>query len=381
MLRTLALLLVVSASSACTLALILDEPPRATFIPPRETVLPTRWVQDMPLVQVVLEGAGPYEFLIDTGSSATILSQRVAEETGLEPLAGVAVAEGAHGDRVGSSDLRRVKELEIGPCRFREVAVLVLDLEPLRKSFQVPFDGIVGYPLFMDTTWTIDYPEQQVRLGARGLAAPDGVEILPLPPRSARPDLLLQVGDVSHSFLIDSGSNDAISLRGDAERYRFREPPVFAEVTGSITGNLTLQRIGRLLDPLQLGGHRIVSPLATIDAEGQRLGSRILKNFEVTFDPRRDRVRLRRPSGAPILVDGVRGTGAFMQRHDRHWEVFHVVEGTPASRAGLAPGDRVLGRSDVFDADGARREAVMYRITRGDTLPMDVRVDVVDLVE
>lgn len=366
------------AFGGCTLELALDEPPQTTTLPRGETVLPTRWVQDMPIVQVVLDGRGPYEFLIDTGSSATIVSRQVADAAGLEPLAGAAYAQGAHGDVIGSTDLRLIDLLEIGPCRFRQTAALVLDLEPLRRSFSVPFDGIVGYPLFMQTTWTLDYPAQQVRLGARPLGPPDGQEILALPPRSPRPELLVPIGDETHRFLLDSGSNDALSLRGGVDQYAFRELPVFAEVTGSISGNLTLQRIGRLDAPLRLGRHEVAAPLAAIDAEGQRLGSRIMKHFEITFDPRRDRVRIRRETDLPVRLDGIRGTGAFVQRFDERWEVFHVVNGTPASEAGLTPGDRVLRRSESTGGH-ADRESVVYRIQR-DGAETDVRVPVTDLV-
>ncbi len=382
MLRLLALLLPLSlpALGGCALELALDDPPRSVSLPAGETVLPTRWVQDMPLVQVALEGRGPYEFLIDTGSSATILSKRVADEAGLEPLAGVAYAMGAHGDVVGTSDLRRVETLEIGPCRFHDTAVLVLDLEPLRRSFQVPFDGIVGYPMFMETTWTLDYPRRQVVLGTPPLDPPDGREILPLPPRSPRPDLLVPLGDATHRFLLDSGSNDAISLRGGVGEYVFREFPVFAEVTGSISGNLTLARIGRLSDSLRLGEHEIENPLASIDAEGQRIGSRILKHFEITFDPPRDRIRIRRDPAEKVKLDGIRGTGAFVQRYGEHWEVFHVVHATPAERAGLRPGDRVLRRTDVpGEHHDSPRAAVVYRIER-DGAERDVRVPVEALV-
>lgn len=379
MLRRLALLL--PLLSGCTLQLALDEPPRALSLPSGETVLPTRWVQDMPLVQVVLEGRGPYELLIDTGSSATILSRRVADEAGLEPLGGTAYAVGAHGDVVGSTDLRRVRSLEIGPCRFEETAVLVLDLAPLRRSFQVPFDGIVGYPLFMRTTWTLDYPARQVRLGAPPLGAPDGDEILPLPPGSPRPDVLVPLGDATHRFLLDSGSNDALSLRGGVGEYVFREFPVFAEVTGSISGNLTLARIGRLDGALRLGRHVVETPLAAVDAQGQRIGSRILKHFEVTFDPPRDRLRLRRDGDDPVVVEGIRGTGAFVQRYGERWEVFHVVHATPAERAGLRPGDRVLERTDVRGDDPeALRSAVVFRIER-DGAEQELKVPVEQLVK
>lgn len=321
-------------------------PPRATRIPPRtEVVLPTEWLEDYALVATTIEGRGPYRFLLDTGASATVVGDHVARALPGMLDSGAIQVRGAHGDLTPADALLHVRTLALGPCEFRDLHVLVLDLSSVSAMLGRTLDGILGYPLFADCTLTIDYPGAEVRLSAEPLAAVDGAEILELLDTRV-PRVVLGFEDVDRVFLLDSGSGGAIDLQG-APDLAFAARPVSANQSGSISGLLALKPVGRLAGSVRLGRHLLDQPIVSLENDSQRFGTQVLRHFRVSLDARGRRARVTRPCPAPVLFPPVRGTGAFFTAADDGWSVLSVLPGTPAAAAGLRAGDRVLAINDT----------------------------------
>jgi len=113
-------------------------------------------VKPLVLVPAFVNGRGPYEFVLDTGASATVLSPELAsvlrlETTAAEPMTGAGGMLQATLGRVGS--------LTVGNGALQDVAVMVADfLGELGRVVGTPLDGILGYNFLRHFRVTLDYP-------------------------------------------------------------------------------------------------------------------------------------------------------------------------------------------------------------------------------
>lgn len=117
------------------------------------------------LLSVSANGQGPYQFALDTGASATVISAALAKELGISRAPASRMC-GAGGQVQGSAGM--LESFELGKARSEGLQVVVADfLGPLSRTLGAKLDGIVGYNFLRQFLITIDYPKGIVRL--RGL--------------------------------------------------------------------------------------------------------------------------------------------------------------------------------------------------------------------
>lgn len=97
-------------------------------------------VYGRPSAKVMLNGRGPYQFLVDTGSNITVISKRLLAELDA-PLTGMATVNGT----TGSADMAvaMLGRLETGVVRAADLRVAVLPDAALPRQ-----DGILGADVF-----------------------------------------------------------------------------------------------------------------------------------------------------------------------------------------------------------------------------------------
>ncbi len=108
---------------------------------------------------VVRGSAGPLKglnFLIDTGTSPSILDQRLAQRLRLTPTPAVIAAVG--GNVQGS--MATAPSLQFGPLRRENLPILIRDLSTLQLPIQL--DGIVGLDVLGQNTFVIDYASRRI---------------------------------------------------------------------------------------------------------------------------------------------------------------------------------------------------------------------------
>ena len=86
-----------------------------------------------------LNDAYRYWFLADTGTAMTMLSQRVAEEMGLDLTRPVRQERIASVHQVAQSPVLRLSSLQVGGQRVTDLEVLVISLPP-----DLRVDGLLG---------------------------------------------------------------------------------------------------------------------------------------------------------------------------------------------------------------------------------------------
>lgn len=110
-----------------------------------------------PVVDVMVNGRGPYPFLLDTGSSHTSIDAGLAARLGATRVARTLVATSA-GD--GWAAVLRLDSMALGPL----VAIDLLAIElPGGWSGGEQLMGVVGRDLLGDRAFTLDYGRRKLR--------------------------------------------------------------------------------------------------------------------------------------------------------------------------------------------------------------------------
>ncbi len=245
-------------------------------VPDSGTVIPLLGPPELPLVEVTLNGRGPYRFLVDLGANVLIVRRSVADDAGAHVVL----------DR-DRSDILVANEMTIGEARFRDVWLGAYD--------ELDVDGVIGYNILRGTGVTLDYSGRRFRLGPLRLPPPDGRETLDYVVESRLPYVSARVGDRELLLNLDTGAaNHVVFPAFMADSLPLEAPPVpgpvlYNEQTGPVR-NL----VGRLAEDLRVGGHVIERPVVLFDPaiEDAWLGSAILASATLELDTQRQVLRL-----------------------------------------------------------------------------------------
>jgi predicted aspartyl protease len=109
------------------------------------------------VLAVRLNGQGPFRFLLDTGSTHTVVSPKTAEAIGA-PV----VARTAMGSAAGSREtlVVRVNSLHVGPVIVSSLLASVIDLAEIPGGSTV--DGVIGHDALAPLRYTIDFRQRRV---------------------------------------------------------------------------------------------------------------------------------------------------------------------------------------------------------------------------
>ena len=114
------------------------------------------------IVPVYVNGEGPFQFAVDTGSTLTCVDGSIAERMELPEQHGVrGVAAGA--SSVGQVRVVQVDSLRVGGAMMREMPICVLELGHARQV-GVEIDGLLGLNFLRAYQVGIDFNRREVRL-------------------------------------------------------------------------------------------------------------------------------------------------------------------------------------------------------------------------
>jgi len=210
-------------------------------------------------IPVMVDGSGPYDFMIDTGSEATAITHEINASLGLRS-AGMAILVGMASRR--AVELVEVGQIDLGSHTITDLAAPVLARE------HVGADGIIGLDSLQDFRVLIDFRDQTMALQDARNTRPSrsGFEIVV----RARPQLgQLLITDalvegIRATVIIDTGAQ--MSLANPALRDRIRAKRASEIVTTDVNG---VDLIGGLsmVRSLQIEGLALANvPLTFADA-------------------------------------------------------------------------------------------------------------------
>jgi hypothetical protein len=340
--------------------------PGVTHIGSKPVTLPGHLIGNVLVVEDKWDKFGPYHFLIDTGSSVTLVSPEIAkryvspDERPLdEPQVRVRSAGGGYA-LLGAVTLKR---LQLGSATFEYVPALVYDCADLSAQFGVRIDGVLGFPLFRNAVLTLDYPNERIVL--RSNIPDDGLpgEAILFDNTDKTPLIPIRLGDREFVALIDSGSAAAIDINPAGLSPKFAFGPVAGPTVSTLAGDRP-SRVGRLDGVVRIGSFDIPSPVAEVTDELTSLGGGILSHFTLTFDQRHNEVFFQRDLSTPMKTPPMRGTGLGFRKTPAYWKVAGIMPGSPAASADVAAGDLIsrINGEPVASWDPARYDQLVATV-------------------
>lgn len=244
-----------------------------------------------PVVQVMLNGRGPYRLGVETGSPVTRLTSAVVGNLQLK--------------RAGELDgdvLVQLDSLRIGGALIRDLQVAGGD-----AVSQLGLDGVLGLDAYADLLLTVDYPNSRLVLSRGRLPAPDGREVLRAVRVGPFVGIEVDAAGVKEIGVVDTQGGVGFAVIPEVgERLTFAAP---LEVVGHavVGGTAPVEvRGARLAGDLTLGRYRFSRPRIAVHElppsipSHITIGTRVLRHFAVTLDQQSMTVRLARADSAAI---------------------------------------------------------------------------------
>ena len=295
-------IIVVAGILSATLVAQSDSPPGPEFAH-------LELIHGKPFVMVMVNGKGPFRFIIDTGTGAeAFVSPELSDQLNLPQTDHVTLSDASKqgGQRV---PVVQIQSLRVAGVEFNEVKAIRHALHGVEGDCQ----GLLGFELFRDYLLTLDYPNRRFSLTSGDLQ-PDGeLSVLPFRMPDGIPIISLQVGSNKIEAQIDSGGTGLSLPEGIAARLRFEIDPEFFGIAESLSTRFELKS-AKLASDVQLGRYTFTRPFVEINPAFPiaNFGSSAMQNFTFTFDQKESLVRFE--SGKQTLFLGSTPTPLRIER-------------------------------------------------------------------
>ena len=327
--------------------------------------LPFLLQRNLIIIEVLLNGKGPYNFLLDTGiSSSLITDPRLGQELGLRTEGRFLVAGAGEESPLEAYQVNNVAVELADGVKAPQASFLLLSNDVLNLSGYVgmPIHGLLGSDVFRSFVVEIEPIQQQLIFHDPAFyKAPHGRRWarlgLDMEGRKSYLTVPLQLSAslaMPAKLVLDTGAGHALSLETSSDP-RLKLPPAHlrTQLGRGLNGNIN-GYLGRV-SALQLGRYRIPSLLTSfpdstevaLRAETPRngnLGFELLKRFTVIIDYRHNQLLLRPNStfSDPFEHDMCGFDVLAFGSQYRQYRLLRVEAGSPADQAGLQSGDEIM---------------------------------------
>ena len=288
---------------------IVQGPPRTdvtTTLPAEAVEVPMRMVNRRPMVDVRINGGGPYTFLLDTGGSGLARADTsLVDKLKLE-VVGEARGGAGTGGQVVSMPIVRYSTLEIGAAMFRNVDAPSRDYNEGRDT---RIDGVLGIGLFSTCLVTLDFARGVLRIERGALPEPDGKEIFTFTNPRGIAELPIRVAGVEIAAHIDTGAMADITLPlSFAEKLPLASAPVVVGKAFTVSGPMEISEAA-LKGNVDIGRYQIAEPTLQFTPAMRlaNLGIGVLSEFALTIDQQNHRIRFARAGNEPLRLKPRKG--------------------------------------------------------------------------
>ncbi len=249
-------------------------------------------------VDVLVNGRGPYRFIVDSGADTSVVGTRLAESLQL-PLTSPAILNGMTARN--EVDRVRVDKLTLGPVTTHD-----LELPALREA-HVGGDGLIGIDALARQRLMMDFETRTVRVEDASLPAKSMPGSIVITAKRQRGQLILahvRAGGTSLDAVIDTGSDLTIGNMALREKLFRKHPDRLRKVVAIGVTGVPIEMSMAYVPELQLGpvilrdvpiGFADLPPFDVFGLSKQPallLGTDILENFRrVSLDFRSRKVR------------------------------------------------------------------------------------------
>jgi hypothetical protein len=333
------------------------------------------------LVDVTIDGHGPFPFVLDTGTRNAI-DASLAQELGMD-VVGTFRGRGA-GEEPVDVGLTRIGDLKIGGIRLRQQVFRVLPLSQLAAGAKVRYRGLLGFEIFDRFVVRVDQDRHEVTLSEpaswsyRGDAKPVSFRF-----HGNLPVVQGSIDKVAGRFSLDTGQANSLTLyrpfliRMGIER---KYPPKLNIIVGEGIGGPIRAEVARG-QHLLIGNASVTWPMLYLSLQKSgafndpelagNIGAGVFLRFNTTFDYANKQIYFEHATAY-----GEADSLMTVKRVFNGLKVLNVVPGSPMADAGLEADDviEMINSRDALrmDYDEVQR---LFRRPAGTRIPMTVRSD------
>lgn len=316
------------------------------------TVVPITLSENHVYLDVMLNGKGPYRFILDTGGS-NLVDPAVAKEIG---AFGTGTAQGSGvGSQTEGFSFARVATLQVGDALLKDQLFAVA---PTRLGFGVSsgrqVDGLIGWEVLARYVTTFDYAGNRVTLSLPGTTQPPANgHVVPFVFYGTQPQIACTIDGIPAECTIDTGARDTISFMSPFIAAHPEVVPATTTapgVTGFGFGGPAIGKLGRV-QSVGIADLQLTNLVADYSSQtagalaapfvAANIGGNLLRRFTVTFDYGNGTMTLV-PNAAFGEPDVYERSGLFLVKRGGSVLVIDSRPGTPAAVAGIVKGDTIV---------------------------------------
>lgn len=273
--------------------------------------VPFEFYRNEIIVQVKVNGKGPFSMLLDTGTDPSAIEVTKARELGLK-LEAVGKPVSGGGTSANLAYATKLPLLEVGGLSAKNVSALALDLSKVSERLGKRLDGALGHSLLNGRIVQIEYSRHVVRFYSKSPFAktanqPNTAKVTVLPFRYDDNVLIDDVFVNGKKFVanIDTGSSGSFSLTPAAVSYLgIAEEVSRAEASTSVGFNGAAENRQGKVNNVTVGAISVAAPAVVFFGKGTgrdkkpwgvNIGNGFFKDFVMTIDYGRKLIRLERP--------------------------------------------------------------------------------------
>lgn len=323
-------------------AAVLDWAPQSTEIT-RPTSLPAESINGTLLVDAMINGAGPFRLLIDTGCSCSVISPAVAAAVDARAWDGAAYVLTTNGlGETGSAVPVTLDSVELGGARLLGVTACVTSLDLQARVTGTRIDGLLGYSAFSDLFLTLDFPRRQVTLSAGWPGSlPPVRATVDLVEHEAVPFATVYVQGRPQEMMIDTGATGGLEFAETAATdLSWKAAPRPGGLV-AVMGGMGRDWLGRLSGPVELGGVRQTDPVVAVTRGASRIGAGFFQSHRVVISRAQHTLWLCSDTDDPIPSPPNISLGLSLLAEEAGWRVAGTIPGSPAETGGIAAGDLI----------------------------------------
>lgn len=239
--------------------------------------LPITGSNTLPCLDILINGKGPYRFLVDLGSNVINFKQSVVEEAGIK-----IVIDRARGD------IAVAESVQIGESVFLNVYGAVYE--------DLDVDGVLGFNLIGKGNFVMDYPNMKFAFISIPESEADS-SWLSYVLLKRMPYLRSKVGQKEVLINFDTGAGGSLFFPLHwKDSLHFHAPIAKGKVMYNNQTGYAQTYTGQLMENVYFGKQLIPAPHIILDPdiEDVFVGSAFLRDFKLTFIPSKKMVKMDR---------------------------------------------------------------------------------------
>ena len=332
--------------------------------------IPIEVYNNLVVVPVVLNGALPLKFILDTGVRTSILTQKTFSDIlNLQYTRKYSIS-GPGGDKLVDAYVTNNVSIDLPGVSGKGHAMLVLaeDYLELRNYLGTDVHGILGYELFSRFIVEIDYQKKLLTLMTpERFRKRAKFQTIPMAIQDTKPyiivPLVLQDGtSIDAKLLVDSGASHGLMLETSSDP-RIKVPELrVSSLLGRGLGGEIFGKVGRI-KTLKMGTNTLQNVIANfpdpnsyIDSlktgnifRNGAIGGEVLSRFTVVFNFPKERIFIRKNASFKndfyYNLSGItiKAKGSALNI----FEVTEVREKSASQLGGIQPGDEILSVNGI----------------------------------